>query len=181
MDKTYINNKQAKLSTNFDQNLLSGIVWNSSLFNSHEDVIKELNGKNPYTITILIENLEWKLSRKKEYVKFTRMPISTLYHELLFKNFYKEYEGNKANDMYRTWLEKYNLNWKKSGFESIDDYILFKEIEPRYKTKIMSRHKNIEKLTKSRYEYKRERYYSLPEPLNRIDWRNPYDNIFIWH
>lgn len=33
---------------------------------------------------------------------------------------------------------------------------------------------------RNRYELKRERYYNLPEPLNRVDWRNPFDNIFIW-
>lgn len=31
-----------------------------------------------------------------------------------------------------------------------------------------------------RFHTERDRYYNLPEPLNRIDWRNPYDDIFIW-
>jgi len=61
-----------------------------------------------------------------------------------------------------------------------DDYIIENELEPRYKKEILRKHKNHEKLFGPRIKIERERYYNLPSPLNRIDWRNPYDNIFIW-
>lgn len=180
MNKIYINNKPVLPIRNFDQKLLSNICWFQGGFNTHEEIIKKLNGKKIYTVTILIRNLKWELHRKKEFVKYSKIPINTLYHELLFKKFYQEYESNKANETYRKWLDKYKLIWSESKFNSIDDYILFKELEPRYKAQILSRHRNIDKLTKDRYELKRERYYNLPEPLNRVDWRNSFDNIFIW-
>ena len=180
MNKIYINHKPVLPTRNFGQKLLSDICWFQDGFNTHEEIIKTLKGKKIYTVTILIKNLKWELRRKKEFVKYSKIPIGTLYHELLFKKFYKEYESNNANEIYRKWLDKYKLIWTKSKFISIDDYILFKELEPRYKTQILSGRKNIEKLTKSRYELKRERHYNLPEPLNRVDWRNSFDNIFIW-
>lgn len=171
MNKIYINNKQIKLVAEFDQNLLTGISWSNKNFNSHEEITKELKDKKPYLVSIFIENLRWELRHRKEYVKLTKKPISTLYHELLFKNLYEEYGDDKVNDIYSKWLDKYNKN---------DDLILEKEIEPRYKTKILTKYKNHIKLVKSRVEYKRERYYDLPKPLNLVDWRTLFDNLFIW-
>lgn len=171
MNKIYINNKQIKLVAEFDQNLLSGILWSNKNFDSHEEITKELKDKKPYLVSIFIENLKWELRHRKEYVKLTKEPIPTLYHELLFKNLYEEYGDDKTDDIYSKWLDKYNRN---------DNLILEKEIEPRYKAKILARHKNHIKLYKSRVRYKRERYYNLPEPLNWVDWRTLFDNIFVW-
>lgn len=171
MDKIYINNKKSTLSSDFDQSLLKDVIWYPENFNSHNEIVKKLKDKNPYIVSIFIENLKWELRHKKEYVKLTKIPIQTLYHELLFKKFYEEYGGNEANEVYRSWLDKYNLN---------DDLIFEKEIEPKYKEKILSKYKNHTKLFKNRCEYKRERYYNLPDPLNRVDWRTLFDNIFIW-
>lgn len=173
MDKINLNNTQIKLTSNYNQSLLNKIEWSYKHFNSHNDVAKELKNKNPYTVTVLIEDLKWKLGRRKEYVKFTKVPISTLYHELLFKKFYQEFGDIEANKIYARWLKKYDLIWKKLGFNSIDDLILTNEIEPQYKKEIMLKHKNHRKLEQSRYKYKRERYYNLPKPFNFVDWRTP--------
>lgn len=62
----------------------------------------------------------------------------------------------------------------------LDEHIIRNELEPRYKSEILKRYKNHEKLFKSRTRIDRKRYYNLPHPLNYVDWRNPYDNIFIW-
>ena len=64
--------------------------------------------------------------------------------------------------------------------KEIDEYIIEKELEPRYKEKILKKYKNHEKLFKPRIEVKKDRYYNLPQPLNHIDWRSPFDNIFVW-
>ena len=170
MNKIYINNKKINLSTDYDPNLLKNVSWSVKDFNTHEDLARELKDKKPYVISIFIESLKWELRHKKEYVKLTKIPIQTLYHELIFKYFYEEY-GYKANDVYADWLDKYN---------SDDDLIFKKELEPKYKARILSRYKNHVKLFKSRCEYKRKRYYNLPEPLNQVDWRTIFDNIFIW-
>lgn len=145
-----INNKKFVPSSNFDQNLLSNIIWYPDDFNSHNDIINKLKDKNPYMVSIFIESLEWKLRHKKEYVKLTKIPILTLYHELLFKRFYESYGENEANEVYRKWLDKYNRD---------DDLIFKKEIEPKYKDEILSKYKNHTKLFKNRCEYKRERYF----------------------
>jgi len=44
----------------------------------------------------------------------------------------------------------------------------------------LKRYKNREKLFKERTEIIRKRRYDLPQPLNYVDWRSPYDNIFVW-
>lgn len=171
MDKIHINSKQIKPTSEFDQKILRGILWSDKNFNSHEEIAENLKDKKPYLVSIFIESLKWELKHKKEYVKLTKKPIPTLYHELLFKNLYEEYENDKVNDIYGKWLDKYNRN---------DDLILEKEIEPRYKARILTKYKNHIKLFKNRLEYKRERYYNLPKPLNWVDWRTLFDNLFIW-
>ncbi|MDP2683442.1 MAG: hypothetical protein Q8P20_00130, partial [bacterium] len=172
MDKIYINNKQIEPTFKFDQNLLEGISWSYKDFNTHDDIASELKNKKPYLVSIYIENLRWELRHRKKYVELTKEPISTLYHELLFKNLYDEFGDYKINDIYGKWLNKYNRD---------DDLIVKKEIEPRYKAKILAKYKNHIKLFKNRVRYKRERYYNLPEPLNWVDWRTFFDNIFIWN
>lgn len=170
MDKIYIDNKSVNLSEDFDHGLLTGIEWSSNRYNYHDEIVSVLKGNNPYIVSIFIENLKWELRHKKEYVKLTKIPIQTLYHELIIKSFYEEY-GNKTDNVYGDWLDKYNRN---------DNLIFEKEIEPKYKDKILSKYKNHAKLFKNRLRYERKRYYNLPEPLNWVDWRTLFDNIFIW-
>lgn len=170
MDKIYINNKPVKLSEDFDNGLLTEIEWSNKDFNSHEKIAAELKNKSPYVVSVFIERLKWEFRHRKEYVKLTKIPIQSHYHELIFNSFYDAH-GYKANDIYGDWLNKYNRN---------DDLIFKKEIEPKYKAIILSKYKNHDKLFKNRCEYRRERYYNLPDPLNRVDWRTLFDNIFIW-
>ncbi|WKZ25533.1 MAG: hypothetical protein QY322_04095 [bacterium] len=171
MNHIYINNKKTVLSSNFDHNLLKDVLWSPENFNNHGEIIKEIKNKNPYVVSIFIERLKWELRHKKKYVKLTKIPIQTLYHELLFKKLYEEYGEDEVNEVYRSWLDKYDRN---------DDLIFKKEIEPKYKDEILLKNKNHTKLFKNRCEYKRERYYNLPEPLNWVDWRTLFDNLFIW-
>lgn len=89
----------------------------------------------------------------------------------MFKYLYEDFGDDRVNDIYGKWLDKYNRD---------DDLIVKKEIEPRYKAKILAKYKNHIKLFKNRVRYKRERYYNLPEPLNWVDWRTLFDNLFIW-
>ena len=72
------------------------------------------------------------------------------------------------------------LGKKEGKCADVDEYIIQQELEPRYRQKIMARFTNHVQLFKDRIRIDRERYYNLPEPLNHVDWRNPYDNIFIW-
>ncbi len=167
-------------SAKFDHSLLSNITWYPKDFTSHIDIANKIHSKHPYTVTILIEPLRYDLSRKKEYVHYTKIPISNLYQEMLFKKFDLEFGEFDSNNLYAEWLKKYHSNWSKLGFNSIDNCIMAKELEPRYKNEIISKYKNQQKLFRSRFRYDIKRYYRLPEPLNWVDWRNPYDNLFIW-
>ncbi len=166
-----INNNYVEPTSEFDLDILKDISWSSKSFNSLEEIAKELKDKEPYLVSIYIENLRWELRHRKEYVELTKEPISTLYHELLFKYLYEEFGNDNLNDIYGKWLDKYNRD---------DDLILKMEIEPRYKAKILAKYHNHTKLFKNRVRYKRERHYNLPEPLNWIDWRTLFDNLFIW-
>lgn len=148
MNHIYINNKKTVLSSNFDHNLLKDVLWSPENFNNHGEIVKEIKNKNPYVVSIFIERLKWELRHKKKYVKLTKIPIQTLYHELLFKKLYEEYGEDKVNKVYRSWLDKYNRN---------DDLIFKNEIEPKYKDEILFKNKNHTKLFKNRCEYKRER------------------------
>lgn len=76
----------------------------------------------------------------------------------------------------------YKEIWKTDGnAENIDDYIVKKELELRYGEKILARHKKREKLFCSRSRIERRRYYTLPHPLDWVDWRSPFDAIFVWN
>lgn len=103
------------------------------------------------------------------------------YRELLYSLFFEEFGQTEGNELYSGWLDAYRTLWQKTGtHESIDDYIIARELEPRYKQKILSRFTNHERLFAPRIETTRERYYRIPEPLAWVDWRTPYDNLFIW-
>lgn len=169
------------IKKNYNQSIFENIEYSYDNLPSHIEVAGNLENKHLFTITILIENLNPNLWRRKEYVKQTRISIQPQYIELLYQYFFEEYGDEKGNKLYSQFLEKYRSLWiKENRRQNIDDYIIKYELEPRYKKILFQRFKDVEKLQKPRYRIERERYYHLPFPFNRIDWRNPYDNIFIW-
>ncbi|MEK7127193.1 MAG: hypothetical protein AAB838_00515, partial [Patescibacteria group bacterium] len=155
----------------FDLGLLTGINWPTQFFSDHHAIALHLKDKNPHTVTIVIDNLDWRVRNNKKYVVKTKYDLEPLYKKLLFEHFYKEFGDREANEMYGRWLKKY---------KDSDETIKIKELESRYRVMILKRFKDHKKLFGPRTEIKRERIYALPEPLNYIDYRNPYDNIFIW-
>lgn len=170
------------LKTDFDSSIFENIKFSLKPFIDHKEVAERLVGKNPYLITVIIENLKYNLWRKKKYAKQTKIEISPKYIELLYRHFFEEYGEGEGNQIYAGFLKKYRSLWEKEGKRrEIDDYIIKNELETRYKNKILKRYKNIKKLKATRCRIERERYYHLPPPLSRIDWRNPYDNIFVWY
>lgn len=165
----------------FDKSILENISWSYDNFSTHHDIAAGLRDKNPYTVTVLIENLKYKHWNNTKYVIKTKTATGSKYRELLYDYFFQEYGEREGNEIYGKWLDRYRTLYKKTGeYESVDDYIIEREFEPRYKAKILKRFKNHGKLFKDRVRIDRERIYNLPEPLNYIDWRNPYDNIFVW-
>lgn len=168
------------LNENFDKCLFENITHASSFYN-HKEVTAQLKNKNPYTITVLIELLEYKYRNRKEYVRKTKLPIISKYRELLYDMFAKDYGEQESEKIYSEWLDKYRpLHKKERKYEMVDEYIIKREFEPRYRQKIIKRFKNHKQLFKERFRVDKDRYYNLPEPLNYIDWRTSYDNIFIW-
>lgn len=151
------------------------------VFPSHKEIAQKLKDKSPYIITIIIDCLNPRLWNNKKYVEKIKIPIESLYKELLYKYFFDEFGNNEGNKLYAKWLNQYRGIWRKEKKKkNIDDYIIESELESRYKDKILKKYKNRENLFESRVRIERKRYYNLPSPLNHIDWRNPYDNIFIW-
>ena len=117
---------------------------------------------------------------KQKYVKKTQRELITLYKELLYNYFFDEFGNENGNKIYGDWLDKYRQQWQDGKKNSdLDDLIIKHELEPRYKKRILQKYKDKEKLLKPRFVTERCRYYNLPEPLDRVDWRTPYDNIFI--
>lgn len=182
MKKTIIlNKKSTTLVEDFDKTLFANISWSQDTFRSHHDIAVALGNKNPYTIAILIETLNYKLRNKKAYVKKKKMPTVSRYRELLYQEFFKEFGEFEGNRLFGDWLDKYRSVWQKEPkYESVNEYIITNEFEPRYRQKILARFKNHTALFKERFRIERSRYYNLPEPLDYIDHRNPYDNIFVW-
>lgn len=172
---------RSTFSSRFDKSIFENISWSWDNLRTHYEVIAALKGKNPYTITVLIERLKYGYRNKKEYVKKIKTPTVSKYRELLYDYFFEEYGKEEENKVYGQWLDKYRpLREKERKYEFVDEYIVKHEFEPRYGQKILKRFKNHEKLFKERFIIERDRYYNLPEPLAHIDWRNPFDNIFIW-
>jgi hypothetical protein len=98
--------------------------------------------------------------------------IHSRFHELIWEATRREfYDQDELNQIYKEWLTKYHND---------DDLIMEKELEKRYGAQVKKRFRNVGKNMKMRTKVEYERYYNLPAPLNRVDWRNPYDNIFIW-
>lgn len=179
-------NKNIKINSSnlvrkYDVGILTVDEHYLDLFSTHKEIAKKLKNKNPYTITVIIDNLNSKFWNNKKYVEKTQLPKQSLYRELLYEYFFVEFDNRAGNELYAKWLDKYRAVWEEEKMKKeIDDYIIKNELEPRYKEKILKKYKNHEKLFALRTEVKRNRYYNLPQPLNRVDWRNPYDNIFVW-
>lgn len=150
-------------------------------FSSHKEIGQKLEDKNPYTVTVIIDRLNPRFWNNKKYVEKIKISIDPLYKELLYKYFFDEFGNKEGNELYAKWLNQYRAKWCKEKMKrNLDDYIIESELESRYKDKILKKYKNRENLFEPRYIIERKRYYNLPSPLNHIDWRNPYDNIFIW-
>ncbi|MBU0978570.1 MAG: hypothetical protein ABIJ33_02685 [Patescibacteria group bacterium] len=163
-----------------DLSLLTGLVWQNSHL-SHQKLAKYLADKQPYTVTVILDNLSPQLRNCKTHVQKTLQVRMSRYRELLHQSLTTELGQDGANEQYRQWLEKYRQRWLDKGkTKSLDEYILELEMAPRYQANIQKHFKNIEKLKQTRFFVHRERYYNLPAPITRVDWRSPYDNLFIW-
>jgi len=174
-----INKNSAKPVKNLS--VFENISYNSSHFSDHKDVFNKLKDQKLYTITVIIDNLATQLWKYRKYAKKEIIPVISRYKELLYEYFFDEFGEKEGNEFYAELLDKYRPVWEKGeGKKDLDDYIIKGELESRYRTKILKRFKNLEKLEASRTKIRRERLYNLPEPLNYLDWRNSYDNIFVW-
>lgn len=164
--------------------ILEGISWHSEPFADYKEVATALQSKQPYTVTILIEHLKPALRAKKEYVKYIKQPRLSKYKEAINASFNNNY-GDKADSVYSGWLQKYRpLFTERDLFANpdvLDNHILKHELEPRYRQSVLAAAKDHKELFRERHWARRDRYYKLPEPLQYIDWRTPYDNLFIWH
>ncbi|MCX6763195.1 MAG: hypothetical protein NTZ97_00455 [Candidatus Moranbacteria bacterium] len=180
MEKSIKINK-SKLIRKYDSEIFSVDGKSFDLFVNHKEIAQKLKSKKPYTITVIIDNLNPKFYNNKKYVEKTKETILLLYSELLHEYFFDEFGQIEGNELYGRWLDEYRPIWKKEGAKKeLDEHVIKNELGPRYREKILKKYKNHEKLFQSRTKTRRERYYNLPRPLNYIDWRNPYDNIFIW-
>lgn len=168
----WLNNQKILLKSQFNQTILTSINWYMNSFSYYKQIAQELRIKHPYVIVILIEMLRSDLSNKKKYVKHTKIPRVSKYRELIYDYFFQDLGESRGNELYSKWLIKYNNQ---------DEIIIKHELEPRYKKQILARYKNDERLFNGRFWVKRDRYYNLPTPLHLVDWRNSYDNIFIWY
>lgn len=172
---------KSNLSSKYDPEIFSVVEYASSIPDDHKKIAQKLKNKNPYTITVIIDSLNPKFWNNSKYVKKTQLPKQSLCKELLYEYFFAEFEHRVGNELYAKWLDKYREIWKKEKMKKeVDDYIIKNELEPRYKEKILKKYKNHERLFNPRTEIHKERHYNLPHPLNYVDWRNPYDNIFVW-
>jgi len=106
-----------RLAREYDREIFSVAGVSSDLFTDHREVARELKGKNPYTITVIVDNLNPKFWNNKKYVEKTREPTISLYKELLYEYFFNELGQNQGNELYAKWLNKYRSEWKKNGGE----------------------------------------------------------------
>lgn len=172
---------KCNLTQEYDPEIFSVSGNSFNIFDNHKAIAKKLKNKNPYTITIIIDNLNPKFWNNKKYVEKTQILKQSLYVELLYECFFSEFDRVAGNELYAKWLDEYRDVWKKEKMKKeLDDYIIKNELEPRYKEGILKKYKNQEKLFKPQIEINKKRYYNLPYPLNKVDWRNPFDTIFVW-
>lgn len=174
--------KKADECREYDADILSVSKHADYLFKDHCEVARAAKGKDPYVVIVILENLDPKFWNNKKYVKKTGISINTLWEELLLKYFFEEFGDRAGNALYGEWLSLYKDIWKTDGnAESIDDYIIKREFESRYGEKILAKYKDKERLFRPRMRTQRDRYYTLPHPLDRVDWRSPFDAIFVWN
>jgi hypothetical protein len=163
-----------------DLSLLTGLMWKNNNM-PHQELTKFLKDKHLYTITVILDNLVPELRNRKTHVQKTRHSRMSLYQKLLHRSLTIEFGDEASNEMYRKWLDKYRQQWLDEGkTKDLDEYVLELEMEPRYQQSIEKCYKNLEKLRQPRSIIRRERYYTLPKPITGVDWRSPYDNLFIW-
>ncbi len=157
----------------FNRQLFEKLNYDHYGLTDHEKIAKELIDKNPCTITVILDNLDYKLWRRKTYASQTKIELISRYHELIWEAFEDNcgHDQLKLNKIYGKWLKKYKNN---------DEEIMKKELETKYGKEVIKRFRNVGKNMQPRFKIKYERLYNLPEPLNRVDWRNSFDNIFIW-
>ncbi|MBU3924574.1 hypothetical protein KJ854_01405 [Patescibacteria group bacterium] len=174
-----INKNAAKLVKNLD--VFENIEYSYNYFENHLKIFKKLKNRELYTITVIIDNLKPSLYKNKKYAARSEYPIQSKYLELLYQYFFEDFGDREGNEFYAKLLDKYRPIWnKEKKTKEIDDYIIKNELEPRYKSKIIKRYRNLAKLKKPRKKINWDRYYNLPKPLNHVDWRNFFDNIFVW-
>jgi len=173
-----LKNLKPVLASRLNLDLFENILYTHEHFLGHEEIFSVLKNCQPCMVAIIIESLKPEYYSRKKYTEKIVAPMQSKYRELLFRYFFDEFGNRGGNDLYSEFLNKYRKVIKLD--DDIDEYIIEKELETRYRERILKRYKNIEKLMAPRVHVDRKRYYNLPDPLNRIDWRNPYDNIFIW-
>ncbi len=134
-----------------DLSLLTGLSWDYGSNLLHGELAEYLADKNPYTVTIILDNLDWQYRNRKTYVHRTRLPRTSRYLELLHKSLTTEFGKVAADKQYGEWLNKYRQRWLDEGqIKNIDDYVLELEMGPRYQQSIEKRYKNLKKLHEPR-------------------------------
>lgn len=77
------------LLKNYPQDIFSNLSYANNSSTNHKEIAKKLINKNPYTITIIIENLNIDFWRKKEYAQPIKIPILPKYAETFIKVFFR--------------------------------------------------------------------------------------------
>ncbi len=173
--------EKSSLGHGYDPAIFSVGTYPTKELYDHKEIAQKLKNNNPYTITVIIDSLNPKFWNNKKYVEKTQTLKQSLYTGLLYDCLFAEFGNLEGNELYAKWLDKYRNVWNQEKIKpSLDEYIIKNELEPRYKERILKEHRDHEKLFKPQMEISRKRYYHLQPPLNHVDWRNPYDNIFVW-
>jgi len=154
---------------NYKLDLFEKVEYPEVTPHNHIDIRDRLLSVSPYTISVLVESLDYRLRKRSEYVKYIYQKKLTIYKESIFKEFFKDFGFDGGDKIYSSWLKKYKND---------DEGIFKNELETRYKKEVLEK-RDANKLFKERRGLTFERYYNLPVPLNHIDWRNPFDNIFV--
>jgi hypothetical protein len=172
---------QSSLDHGYDPEIFLVDTYPAKELYDHKEIAQKMKNNSPYTITVIIDSLDPKFWNNKKYVEKTQTLKQSLYTGLLYECLFAEFGNLKGNELYTKWLDKYRSVWNQEKRKmSLDEYIIRNEMEPRYRERILKEHRDHEKLFKPQMEISRKRYYHLPPPLNHVDWRNPYDNIFVW-
>ncbi len=173
--------RREKTKTQSMPDVFNTIRWSRRHFSSHRELAASLRSRNPYTITVLIENLDPMLWNNKAFVKKTRVPTASLYIQRLYQYFDDEFGAREGHERYVQWLDAYRKQWKREGMtREIDEYIVERELWPRYRSRFPRDATALAKLKAPHFRIERERYYRVPAPFDHVDWRNPYDTIFVW-